>query len=157
GDVDVLKSLSADQKAAIKSSWAAFAADITGNGSNVLVQFFKDYPGDQSYFKKFDGKKPDELKGDAQLATHASQVFGSLNNMIDSMDDPDKMVGLLCKNASDHIPRGVRQQQYKELFSTLMNYMQSLPGANVAGDTKAAWDKALNAMANIIDAEQKRL
>ncbi|KAK6168135.1 hypothetical protein SNE40_022021 [Patella caerulea] len=120
----------------------------------LFLTLFSTYPDTLNYFKAFENKSLDEIKGMSDMRAHATAVMYAMDSLIDNVDDPECMVGLVRKIARNHKGRNIGKARFEQLRSLYGNYLDTNLGNRSSAATKSAWDKFLSYMNNLIEKEQ---
>ncbi|KAK6177778.1 hypothetical protein SNE40_015812 [Patella caerulea] len=150
---DKVTGLSKREQLAITSSWDLIKVNAKENGVELFIRLFKAYPKSQDFFEHFKGKDPESLRKKTMLRVHGTTVMHALNSMVESIDDPECLIGLLERNALSHYPRGIRIQHYQELWIVFINLLKDALGSKCTPETVAAWEKALKVINSVIETE----
>ena len=86
------------------------------------------------------------------MTAQRGQVFASLAGMVQVVDDPGALASRAGQLGRDHRKFGVRDKHYDGFFAALLAAVRLFSPADWTADTQAAWDAALSAVAQTMQA-----
>ncbi|KAK6186964.1 hypothetical protein SNE40_006219 [Patella caerulea] len=139
------------EKSAVADTWKTLAANKSGNGVALFLQLFSSHPNTFNYFKNFEGKSVDQIKDTADMRAHACAVMYAMGSLVESLDDPECMVGLVKKIARNHKGRDIGKSQFELLRGLYGSYLDKSLGGAATPAVKAAWDKFFDCFDNLVE------
>ncbi|XP_076448153.1 globin-like [Babylonia areolata] len=152
---DAVTGLSAQDRHAIRHSWALVSQDLQGNGTNFMIRFFEDYPHNQDSFTEFRDVSLSELRHHPGLEQHAMRVMRALTTIVDSIDDSHVLVSVLHKTVDSHLTRSIRASQFTELLDVFGRFLADGLGEQFTADMATAWQIAVTAILAVVGARVK--
>jgi hemoglobin-like flavoprotein len=125
------------------------------NAIEFFVQLFEEHPYQKDFFKNFKDKSPAELRRSPKLKFHATSVFYAITAYVDNVDDPETLIGLIHRQAINHIERKVFFKHFEDLKHVFLKFVKSQLGAKGTPEVVRAWDKLLTAHNNVLKAKQE--
>ncbi|KAK2169420.1 hypothetical protein LSH36_10g10035 [Paralvinella palmiformis] len=143
--------LSLDEKLLIRQTWSYKSSDMGKRGLDIFVRLFELHPVYRSYFQKLRDIDIDNLRESPKLRDHGGRVMVSITDLVDTMDSPTNLRDMAIKIGRAHFSRGVRHNQYRELFAIVLDYLQDKASVVYNDAAEAAWQKLFNYVLKVID------
>ncbi|CAG5134023.1 unnamed protein product [Candidula unifasciata] len=118
---------------------------VKENAVEFFIQLFPAYPYLLDYFPVFKGKPLSELRKSPKLRAHATSVFYTITSYVESVDDPETLVGLVQKIAESHVGRGITLREFENLKVVFLKFVKSQLGSKCTPQIESAWNKLLSA------------
>ncbi|UYV62743.1 CYGB [Cordylochernes scorpioides] len=155
--------LNRKQRRAVRDTWNLLKPNKKQNVVDIFIRLFEKYPSYQKYFHDFADVPMAELPGNKKLAVHALNVFYSFTSLIDGLDEPESLNGMLEKIGRNHKPRGLSPQHMTKFYNAgcvqhvgevILEVVQEKLGPKLSPYTRDALVKTVN---YIIDSINKNL
>jgi len=137
-------SLTGDELAAVRGTWANVAKDIRGSSIAVFNHFFEMYPHYQKNFKGFANVPREQLQENKRYQAHAFTVVSAINGMIDNIDDPELLSELLIKTGQNHKRRLIKIEDFKNLTLALLDLFSKIFGDAWTPVAESGWKKVFD-------------
>lgn len=141
--------LTPKEKLLVENSWNIVKKDLVGNGIQLFMVYFKQFPEYQKMFP-FRDVPIAELPTNKKLKGHGTNVMYALSAVIDNLNNTDVLIDLLEKNGETHSKRNVPEKAYWDLKISVLELLQTGLGSKFTKDTKDAWDKTLTVAFTVI-------
>lgn len=139
----------------VHDTWDIVRKNLRKHALDFFLCFFKRHPEHQKLFHDFKDVRVSELPNEQKFRGHAVRVFFAITSLIDNLDDLDTVVDILQKTARDHKPRGVKGQQFEDLFETILYYLETTLGESFTGGRKESWETVSKVILSVIHKEQE--
>ncbi|ESO95779.1 hypothetical protein LOTGIDRAFT_231953 [Lottia gigantea] len=146
--------LTAAEKSLVAEAWKNISPKKKDYGVELFMSLFTAHPDALDHFKNFPSKNLDEIKNTADMRAHAAAVMYALDSLVDNLEDPECMVGLIRKIARNHKSRGIGKSRFEQLRGIFGNFLDTSLGGKSNATTKGAWDKFLHFTNNQIETMQ---
>lgn len=148
GKAEDATGLSDREKRMVQDVWRAFTeAHPNDFGPILFSSLFVTHPEYLQLFSKFKDHKVSQLLDDPKFRAHGAAVGTHLGNLVNSLDQPQKVIELIQKNADFHTTiKGVKPEYFVN-FGKVIVAVLSVNHENMM--TKAAvnaWEKVFQAM-----------
>ncbi|XP_044760112.1 globin-1-like isoform X2 [Coccinella septempunctata] len=127
----------------VKVSWARATADPTKLGANVMMSLFDKYPEYKKLFP-FKDVPDEELKNNMKFKVHCSSVVYNLNQIIDSLDNSELVLGMLDKLATNHIKHNAPHEGFLNIQGIIEDVLRPLNN----DEEMKIWSKLLTVAMN---------
>ncbi|KAF1379299.1 hypothetical protein PFLUV_G00174640 [Perca fluviatilis] len=133
------------ERVMIQESWAKVYQNCEDVGVAILLRLFVNFPSAKQYFSQFKNiEDPEELERSAQLRKHAHRIMNSLNTLVESLDNSDKMASVLRVVGKAHALRHkVEPVYFKILSGVILEVLGEEFSEVVTPEVAAAWTKLL--------------
>ncbi|XP_013776049.1 globin-like [Limulus polyphemus] len=142
--------LSLRDKQNIRKTWSIVQKDLKGNGIELFVRLFEEYPEYRKLFKSLANIPWDQLRDSKKLEVHAMSVMYAISSLVDSLDDVSCLIELLKKTGENHRRHRTTVEQFENLAVVMVNMLQDVLGSYITLSAVDSWKKALAVMINII-------
>lgn len=140
--VDSRTGLTDKERRAIRESWRTFSENNPDYGVILFNGMFTKHPQYVKLFRHFRGKSLKVLQGDPKFKAHASAVGHQFSALVDSLEDPEILVELIRKNASNHIQhKGVQPSHFESLLHVTLEIMHRKVPSKMSQAAVSGWDK----------------
>ncbi|XP_067049806.1 neuroglobin-like [Acropora muricata] len=138
--------LTPHQKELIRSSWKLIQIKRTEVGVKVFLTLFKRNPALQSVFPEFRDLSLTELELKQELRGHSERVMRTVENSVNSMDDPDSLNEYLIELGRRHVMRSVKPSvnDLHLINRALLDTFQDTIPSSWRPEDAAAWEILLN-------------
>ncbi|KOX77511.1 Cytoglobin-2 [Melipona quadrifasciata] len=116
----------------------------TRSSTQDFARFFKKYPEYQRYFPAFKDTPLNELPANKRFQAHCASVITALNNVIDSLHDPELMEASLVSLAERHKKRGQTKEEFQNLKEVTLEVLRQALGKQFTPEVAEAWSKTLD-------------
>ena len=142
--------LTPKEKELVQKSWSLVKTDLRGNGTDLFLLLFKEYPEAKSFFPFRD--VPDEdLPTNGKFKAHAVTVMYSIGSLIDHLNENEILIGLLQKTGESHGKRSIPETAYWELKKVILLLLKNKLKSDVfTKEVEAAWDKTLTVAMTVV-------
>jgi len=114
-------------------------------------RFFTANPSYQANFKSFKDVPISELRGNKKVQAHANSVLYAISALVDNLDDPECLVAMLNKTASNHFTRGIDITMFNNLGITLVGLLVDTLGPDIMDKAAVeAWKKTYGVIVSVI-------
>ncbi|XP_076312150.1 globin 1 [Tachypleus tridentatus] len=135
----------------IRKTWSIIQKDLKGNGIELFIRLFTEYPDYKQLFKSVANVPWEQLRDSKKLEAHALSVMYTINSWVDNLDDVGCILELLTKTAENHRRRQITAEQFENLALVMVNLLQDVLGSHITPSAVESWKKALNVINNIIN------
>ncbi|XP_078510726.1 cytoglobin [Lissotriton helveticus] len=91
------------EKRLIRETWSRVYGNCEDVGVSILIRFFVNFPSAKQYFSQFKHMEDTlEMERSVQLRKHARRVMGAINNVVENLDDMDKVSTILSLVGRSH-------------------------------------------------------
>ncbi|XP_050514572.1 cytoglobin-1 [Diabrotica virgifera virgifera] len=144
-DADSTTGLTSRDRYLLKSSWAGVMKNPTDNGVALLLLMFKKFPETKTVFP-FKDIPNEELANNVRFRAHCNSVVYAITSMVDAIDDPSLLVGILEKVGRDHKRRSIPQKYFEGLQETIIELFSTFMKPNEIN----SWNKALGVIFKVV-------
>ncbi|KAL5015955.1 hypothetical protein ScPMuIL_005544 [Solemya velum] len=123
----------------------------------IGILLFRDHPYTQDFFEQLKGQSLDTLATSSKMRAHATTVMYSLTSLVDSLDDPECLVGLARKISANHLRNGVQMKEFDVLGGVLVEFLREKLGSAFTEFHKEAWITLYTTFCSVVDDEMKQL
>jgi len=131
--------LSPSEEKLIKDTWSLISSDLKGNGSQVFVRFFTDYPKYQQSFKSFAKVPFEDLPTNKRFLAHAFTVISAVDGMVENIDDPEMLDEMLLKTGINHGKRKINGEAFDEFQISFMAFLKTALKDKWTSKAEEAW------------------
>jgi len=143
--------LTSTEKDIIRNTWGLVKKDIPGNGYDLFIRFFTEYPDHQQYFKSFKDVPISQLRGNKKVLAHANNVLYAITMLVDNLDDTDVLVEMLEKLGKNHRRRKLTIDKFEDLKITLFGLLKEKLGPQLMNEEAVvAWDKTYGVILSVV-------
>uniref|UniRef100_A0A0B6ZNH9 Globin n=1 Tax=Arion vulgaris TaxID=1028688 RepID=A0A0B6ZNH9_9EUPU len=151
---DPTTGLTEKEREIIIHTWSLVAdrKSVKRNAVEFFIQLFEEFPYMQDQFEPFKGKSLSELRTSPKMKAHATSVFYVITSYVETVDDPETLVGLVQKIAVTHVDRGINVKEFENLRIVFLHFLKKLFGTQCTPEIERAWDKLLRAQTSVYKA-----
>lgn len=145
--------LSECDRHAIKESWGQMMGDEEAklkNGTEFFIQVFTSFPNMQELHPTCKGLELTELGTCQEMKDFVPTVTSGVQELINSIDDPDAVVQHLQANAERCIPVGIGDKDFEDIETAFIPWLRSILGDKCTPETETAWGKLLKKHTSIM-------
>jgi methyl-accepting chemotaxis protein len=124
--------------ALLENSFALLAGSAEQLVARFYEELFERYP---AVVPMFDG---------ADMSDQQKKLLAALKLVVNSLRNPDKLVGALTQLGRKHRDYGAQPEHYGAVAETLLDVMAEFAGNAWTEDVKQAWTGALNQVAEVM-------
>ncbi|CAN7944358.1 unnamed protein product, partial [Ixodes hexagonus] len=128
----------------IRKSWSLLSKLHPLPGQLIFKAMFVKYPDFVALFPHFRHKKVNALSDDLHFISHANEVGKVLGSIIDCIDEPDKVMALIRKNATDHTTRqGVKPTHFEAMLDVVLEVLRETLTWRLKPAAVSSWEKLI--------------
>ncbi|XP_030064046.1 cytoglobin [Microcaecilia unicolor] len=151
--------LSDAEKKVIQETWSRVYTKCEDVGVSILVRFFVKFPSAKQYFSQFKHMEdPLEMERSQQLRKHGRRVMGAVNNVVENINDMEKVSNILCLVGKSHaVKHKVEPIYFKILTGIMLEVIAEKYANDFTPDVQLAWTKLKNLIYSHVTATYQEL
>ncbi|XP_072044580.1 globin-like isoform X2 [Amphiura filiformis] len=148
--------LNEQQKTQLRNTWdLLYVREKRGRvGADLFISLFREHPKYRQQFRSFkDDHDLAALAETAKLKAHGFRVVATINNLIETLDDPALFVEQLKNMARTHHLHGVTRDSFGDMAPILLATFGNHIGGKFTPKAREAWVAAYNFIVDTLVAE----
>ncbi|XP_077492509.1 uncharacterized protein LOC144103727 [Amblyomma americanum] len=132
----------------IRDIWHTFTTQHEDYGEILFTSLFFRHPDYQQLFTHFRDRPLGSLKGAPKFRAHASIVGGHITSMVNALDTPKVLLGVVEKNARFHAKMisNVRPEHFVDLGRVIIEVLRANYEELMTPEVVRAWEKLFQLM-----------
>jgi len=131
--------LTPSEEKLIRDTWALISSDLKGNGSNVFIRFFTDYPKYHKAFKSFANVPFEDLPKNKRFLAHSFTVISAVDGLVDNIDDPEMLDEMLLKTGINHARRKIAGDAFDEFQISFLGFLETTLKEKWTSEAEEVW------------------
>ncbi|XP_029456281.1 cytoglobin [Rhinatrema bivittatum] len=147
------------EKRVIQETWSRVYTNCEDVGVSILIRFFVNFPSAKQYFSQFKHMEdPLEMERSLQLRKHARRVMGAVNNVVENVNDMDKVSTILALVGKSHaLKHKVEPVYFKILTGVMLEVIAEEYANDFTPEVQRAWTKLKNLIYSHVTATYKEV
>ncbi|KAK6026254.1 globin [Ostertagia ostertagi] len=142
--------LTLDQRSMIRFSYSFMEAEATRNGLGLFVRLFAEFPQYKTIWPQFRQIPDSALISSDKLKNHATVYMAGLKEIVDVMDDNEKLIVATRRIAASHCKWSICKFHIQHMVPGLLEVLNICMGGQITPEISRAWETLYDIIGNMI-------
>ncbi|XP_073998656.1 cytoglobin-1-like isoform X2 [Rhodnius prolixus] len=131
--------------AAVRKTWEPVYKDKENSGVFLFQVLFELHPDFEKYFARFKSEGAKSLFDNPMFLFHVKhKVMDSLNEVIDNLENDERLLKILKSVASNHKKRNIKKEEFVTLGKVVLETLRRALGTAMNPEVEDAWTKVID-------------
>ncbi|CAB3405987.1 unnamed protein product [Caenorhabditis bovis] len=150
-----LRRLAPKQRELIKETFPKIFESSRRNGQILFANYFAEHPHYKNIFPNFRGLQDSALLASNELANHASVYMCGLKEIVEVMDDEEKLTYFIARIARSHLKWNITKSHITNMIPGLEIVLKSCFGEAANEELITAYTALYDVIGNLLDIQKK--
>ncbi|CAI5447918.1 unnamed protein product [Caenorhabditis angaria] len=147
--------ISDEQKQIYKETFPKIFQNAKRHGLVLFARYFSDHPHYKNIWPQFRSQQDSALIASNELANHASVYMCGLKEIVEVMDDEEKLTYFMARIARSHVKWNINKYHITNMIPGLDDVLKCCCGPEVDPKITEAWHLMYDVIGNLLDIQKK--
>ncbi|CAI2352379.1 unnamed protein product [Caenorhabditis sp. 36 PRJEB53466] len=150
-----MERLTEKQKQIFKETFPEIYKDFRHNGLVLFAKYFSEHPHYKNIWPQFRNLQDSALLASNQLANHCSVYMSGLKEIVEVMDDEEKLTYFMARIARSHVKWNINKYHITNMLEGIDNVLSRTFGDQLTSEVVEAYHTLYDVIGNLLDIQKK--